>query len=128
MLQLEKQKTFPTTFELKLMFSQTCFKWAILGLFFTHFWSYPHKLYNFYKEIMWKMSIKYLAMGFELRASWTRVFSHNHWLPSIWVIKDSVTLHLNDLRDLQGLRSNWLSTLSYSADVIHQTTGRQKYL
>ena len=54
-------------------------KWAMPSLSFVYFWSFSKKRYNFYNNIMWKMSIQYPAQGFEPMTSWTRVSSHNHY-------------------------------------------------
>ena len=35
-----------------------------------------NKHYNFYNKSMWKKSIQYLVLGFELTTSWTRAISH----------------------------------------------------
>ena len=44
---------------------------------FIYFLSFSNKHYNFYNNIMWKMSIQYLVLGFELTNSWTQVSSDN---------------------------------------------------
>ena len=45
---------------------------------FRLFLVFPNKQFNFYNESMWKMSIQYMAPGFEPTTVQTWVVSHNH--------------------------------------------------
>ena len=53
------------------------FKWAIPGLFFVYFCLFKQTLQFLQKNKGEKMSIQYMALGFELMTFGTRVSSNN---------------------------------------------------
>ena len=54
-------------------------KWANPGLFSVYFWSFQTNIVTiFTTSKMWKMSIQYPVLGFELTTFWLRVSSLNH--------------------------------------------------
>ena len=67
-------------------------KWAILGLFFFSFSVFSNKQHKFQNKWMWKMSIQYLELGFELMTfkespPLTRCCYHPYWSIFDWKIK-----------------------------------------
>ena len=74
-----------TYVEIEMLFTSMSIKWIAqtsqvgqIRSLSVNFQSFQLNFMQFYKKLMWKMSIQYLAPGFKLIAFWLWVSSINH--------------------------------------------------